>query len=448
MLVPVILSGGAGTRLWPLSRRRQPKQLLALAGDATMFQDTLRRVDGLDDVTLPIVIAAASQQAAIETQLRELGRAASSILLEPCGRNTAPAIAIAALDAQRTIGGDPLLLVLPADHAIADVAAFVAAVNLGRPRAEAGELVTFGITPRQPHTGYGYIRAAGAGVSAVAAFVEKPDLATAQAYVAAGDYYWNSGMFLFRCSRLLAELGAHAPDLIGPCTAALDGATVTETTTALDAAHFERCRSVSVDYAVMEKTAHATVVPLDAGWSDLGSWDALYDQAQAGVPGTVTRGDVLALDAEGCYLDARHGTLAVVGVRDLTVVVTEDAVLVVPRGAGQRVKEVVDALAARESSLLQSHPLQTSTWGSEHALDLVAPGVTRLSLHATADVQRSTGGAHARALTLQAGEVRVVTDAGETTLRPGDSLRLAAGVDYRVVNVTRRQAVLLEIDAT
>lgn len=447
MLVPVILCGGAGTRLWPVSRRRHPKPFAVLGGAATMFEQTVRRVEGIDDVTVPLVVGGADQQVFITEQLRQLGRAALAVLLEPVGRNTAPAIAVAALAAQRTVGADPLLLVLPADHAVQDVAAFEAAVARGRPRAEAGDLVTFGVVPRDPNTGYGYVRAQDPrDVSRVLQFAEKPDAATAAKYLTAGDYFWNSGMFLMRASAFLAELSAHAADMVPPCTAALDQGQVTDAATLLDEDAFARCRSESIDYAIMEKTDRAAVVPLDAGWSDLGSWDALHDNLETDDVGTVVRGDVVAIDVADSYLDARHGTLTAVGVRDLVVVATEDAVLVAPRGQTQRVKEVVKALEDSHPALLDAHPERPQTWGHVHDLGNVAPGVTRLVVRGTCEVSRQTGAAR-RVIVVRRGEARVVDGDDTTTLVAGGAMTIAADRDYTIINAARSDLVVVEIDA-
>ncbi len=411
-----------------------------------MFEQTVRRVEGIDEVTLPLVVGGADQRVFITEQLRQLGHAALSIVLEPVGRNTAPAIAVAALAAQRVVQADPLLLVLPADHAVEDVAAFEAAVARGRPRAEAGDLVTFGVVPRDPNTGYGYVHAADPDeVSRVLQFAEKPDAETAAAYLAAGDWFWNSGMFLMRASAFLDELGKHAADMLAPCTAALDGAEPTEVGMLLAEESFARCRSESIDYAIMEKTDRAAVVPLDAGWSDLGSWDALLDSVPTDDRGVATRGDVIAIDVADAYLDARSGTLTAVGVRDLIVVATEDAVLVAPRGQTQRVKEVVQALEASHPALLQSHPERPATWGHEHDLRAMAPGVVRLVVRGTCEVTRRTG-ASARVLAVRAGDARIVRDDAETSLKAGDALTLPPACDYDIVNVARVDLELVEID--
>ncbi|MCX7054075.1 MAG: mannose-1-phosphate guanylyltransferase/mannose-6-phosphate isomerase, partial [Proteobacteria bacterium] len=319
MLTPLILSGGSGTRLWPLSREMHPKQLLPLIGKRTMLQETAARVSGLPDLAAPIVVCNESHRFMVAEQMRECGTTPQAIILEPIGRNTAPAVAVAALVAldcaRKSKGGneaDPILLVLPADHVIRDVQAFQSAVVAGRTAAAAGKLVTFGVVPDRAETGYGYIRRAkGDGPTyPVQQFVEKPDAAMAQTYVESGEYYWNSGMFMFRARVYLAELKLHAPAMLSACEDAVAAATRDLDFTRLPAAEFGACPSDSIDYAVMERTDSAVVVPLDAGWSDVGSWSALQDALPRDDQGNVVTGDVLLEDSSGCYL---HSTSRLIG---------------------------------------------------------------------------------------------------------------------------------------
>ena len=312
MLIPVILSGGSGTRLWPLSRELYPKQLLPLVGKGTMLQETLARVQGVADVAAPVVVCSEGHRFLVAEQLQSIGVKPRAIILEPVGRNTAPAIAVAAMSA--VAGGeensksqdDAVLLILPADHVIKDVAAFRAAVAVGRAAAEQGKLVTFGVVPHRPETGYGYIRrAAGNGPDfPIAQFVEKPDLATATRYVESKEYFWNSGMFMCRASTVLDELRAHAAEIYQACAQAFTTARRDLDFTRLGAKEFGACPSDSFDYAVMEKTRHGVVVPLDAGWSDVGSWSALHEAIPADASNNVRIGDVLTEDTDGCYLQS------------------------------------------------------------------------------------------------------------------------------------------------
>jgi mannose-1-phosphate guanylyltransferase/mannose-1-phosphate guanylyltransferase/mannose-6-phosphate isomerase len=343
-IVPVILSGGAGTRLWPLSSAERPKQFHRLAGPHSLLQATALRVADPELFAAPLVIASEAHAEAVEAQLAEVQAALASLILEPVGRNTAPAIALAALAA----AADALLLVLPSDHVIADADAFHAAVRIAAPLAGDGWLVTFGIRPDAPETGYGYIQRGepiGAGAFVAARFVEKPDRATAQAWLADGGYDWNGGIFLMRADRYLAELGRQAPDMLAAARAAMAGARHEGERIFPDAAAFAASPAESIDYAVMEKAERVAVVPVAMGWSDVGSWDALHALAERGEDGTVRQGKVLAIDSPGCLVRSDGPRVVTIGVSDLIVVATPDGVLVVPRGQSQRVKEAVEALA-------------------------------------------------------------------------------------------------------
>ncbi len=368
-MIPVILSGGSGTRLWPLSREAFPKQFLALVGSDSMLQATWRRVAPLASGA-PIVVAGEAHRFMVAEQLREAGCDAATILLEPLARNTAPAIAAAALEATRE-GGDPLLLVLPSDHVIADAEAFRAAVRAASASAEAGRLVTFGIVPTGPETGYGYIKAsAGEGVRAVERFVEKPDAATAAAYVASGDYAWNSGMFLFRASAYLAELERHQPAMLAACREALARARRDVDFVRLDATAFAASPSDSIDYAVMEKTAHAAVLAIDAGWNDVGSWAALWQVAEQDGQGNAHHGDVVAEDCRDTLAWGDGRLLALLGLRDVVVVDTADAVLVAHKDRVQDVKGIVAELKRRARPETSLHRKVYRPWGHYDSVDV------------------------------------------------------------------------------
>ena len=369
-MIPVILCGGTGSRLWPLSREAYPKQFLPLAGSQTMLQATALRLDGLANVQAPILVCNETHRFAAAEQLQEVDRAPQSILLEPCARNTAPAIALAALAAVEA-GEDPLLLVLPADHVVADTEGFREAVSAATGLAESGHLVTFGIVPTSPETGYGYIRSGdpvGDGWK-VAEFVEKPDLATAEKYLASGEYNWNSGMFLFRASRYLEELAQHHPDMLEACRAAFAGAARDLDFTRIDADAFSRCPSDSVDYAVMEKTESAAVVPMQAGWSDVGSWSALWELAERDDNDNLLRGDVLAEDASGCLVHGGDRLVGILGVQDLVVVDTDDALMVADKSRVQEVKTLVQRLKASQRSEAENHRKVFRPWGYYDSID-------------------------------------------------------------------------------
>ncbi|WP_164137439.1 mannose-1-phosphate guanylyltransferase/mannose-6-phosphate isomerase [Stenotrophomonas maltophilia] len=364
---PVILSGGSGTRLWPLSREAYPKQFLPLAGELTMLQATWQRIAPLA-ARGPLVIANEEHRFVAAEQLQQVGAEPAAIILEPVGRNTAPAIAVAALEATRD-GADALLLVLPSDHVITDEAAFRSAVQAAAGAAEAGKLVTFGIVPTGPETGYGYIKAAdGQGLRAVERFVEKPDLDTATGYVASGQYYWNSGMFLFKASRYLQELERFQPAMLAGSRQAWQQARRDADFTRLDKDAFTAVPSDSIDYAVMEKTADAVVIPLDAGWNDVGSWTALRDVSQQDGDGNAHQGDVIAIDCRNTYAYAQR-LVALVGLDDVIVVETDDAVLVGKADRMQEVKTVVAQLKAEGRSEATWHRKVYRPWGAYDSID-------------------------------------------------------------------------------
>lgn len=362
-MIPVILSGGSGTRLWPLSRASYPKQFLALAGDRTLLQDTVLRLDGVAEMQAPLLICNEEHRFLVAEQMRGIGCSPRGILLEPVARNTAPAVALAALLADP----DDVLLVLPADHVIAETKVFQAAIAVAVEHATRGELVTFGVVPDRAETGYGYIYAERQQNSREAArverFVEKPDAATAQAYIDSGHYYWNSGMFAFRAGVYLTELGRWRPDILAACEQAMGKVTDDLDFGRVDTAAFTACPAESIDYAVMEHTDKAVMVPLQAGWNDVGSWSALWDLASRCEQGNAVSGDVLAVDTHNSYLHAENRLLATVGVSDLIVVETNDAILVAHRDRVQDVKEVVRQLKDSSRTEADSHRKVFRPWG-------------------------------------------------------------------------------------
>jgi mannose-1-phosphate guanylyltransferase len=378
-LVPVILCGGTGTRLWPLSRASYPKQYWALAGtgDETLLQQTQQRLEGISGLQPPLLICNEDHRFIVAEQMRQIGVTPAGILLEPMGRNTAPAVAVAALQATAA-GEDPLLLVLAADHVIRDAAAFRTTVEAGMAAAEAGQLVTFGIVPTAPETGYGYIEAAqplsggssgsGAGASQepgpIARFVEKPDRATAEGFLATGRFTWNSGMFLFRASAILAELERLAPEVVSACRAALEREATDLDFLRLDREAFATCPNVAIDVAVMEKTDRGAVLALEAGWSDVGSWSALWETADQDADGNVLRGRVLHEHTRNCYLRSEHRLVVGLGVEDLVVVETDDVVLVAHRDRAQDVKSIVGLLEREGAPESKAHRRIYRPWGS------------------------------------------------------------------------------------
>lgn len=374
-MIPVILSGGSGTRLWPLSRAKKPKQFLPLLNDKSMLQNTLLRLKGLPDLAAPMVICNEDHRFMVAEQLREVSTQQADIILEPVGRNTAPAIAVAALKALAN-KQDPLLLVLAADHAIRDIPAFHRAIELATPAALQGKLVTFGIVPSCAHTGYGYIRKAehaeatiAAEVYAVAEFCEKPDLATATSFVNSGQYYWNSGMFLFKASSLLAELQQFAPEIVRCAEQALQQASSDLDFIRLNKDAFANSPSDSIDYAVMEKSDNAVMVALDAGWSDVGSWDALWEVMAKDEQGNACRGDVLLEQCHNSYINAEERLVAVIGLNDVVVVETKDAVLVASKAHIQGVKNIVAKLQSYGRTEVDLHREVFRPWGKYDSVD-------------------------------------------------------------------------------
>jgi len=371
MLLPVIMAGGSGSRLWPLSRQLNPKQFLALTdAQLSMLQSTIRRLDDLE-AGLPLLICNEQHRFLAAEQLRQLGMEQARILLEPVGRNTAPAIALAALQALHD-AEDPILLVLAADHLIQDVDAFHSSIRAAMPFAIDGKLVTFGIVPTHPETGYGYIEKGtglGEGGFAVSRFVEKPSLDLAEQYLASGDYFWNSGMFMFRASRYLNELERHQPAVLSACRQALAAGTQDMHFIRVDAAAFAACPEDSVDYAVMEKTDDAVMVPLDAGWSDIGSWAALWDTSQKDAEGNVFKGDVLGHATRNSFVHADSRLVATLGVEDLVIVETKDAVLVAHKNQVQDVKKLVERIKADNRHEHLNHREVYRPWGEYDAID-------------------------------------------------------------------------------
>ena len=368
MITPVILCGGSGTRLWPLSRELYPKQLLALTSEQTLLQQTATRLSHKKDMTKPLVICNEEHRFLVAEQLRQVTIEPAGIILEPMGRNTAPAVALAAYHASTT-DPDSLLLILPADHLIADVDSFSTAVQQGAPLAQQDKLVTFGIVPQGPETGYGYIEkgeelTAVSGAFAIWQFVEKPDLETAQQYLDSGRFLWNSGMFLLKASAFLNELNQHNKAMAEASQAAYQASQPDLDFLRLDKGRFAACPSDSIDYAVMEKTTNGVVIPVDPGWNDIGSWAALWEVGEQDGNGNVVHGDVLSHDSHNSYLHSSQRLIAAVGVDDLVVVETADAVLVSPKNRVQEVKKIVTLLRDHERSEANLHRRVFRPWGS------------------------------------------------------------------------------------
>ena len=451
-LQPVLLSGGSGTRLWPLSREAYPKQFLPLAGEDTMLQATWLRVAPVAGVAAPIVVAGEDHRFLVAEQLRQVGVAAASIVLEPVGRNTAPAIAAAALQAMAG-GDDPLLLVLPSDHVVRDTDAFRAAVREAGVAADAGALVTFGIVPTSAETGFGYIQAdiggaeAGEGVRRVLRFVEKPDAATAQSYLDAGGYYWNSGMFLVRASRYLEELARFRGDILDGARAAFDKARRDGDFIRLDTDAFAATPAESIDYAVMERTGAAMVLPVDIGWSDVGSWSALWDVAERDADGNARQGDVIAIDSRNSYAYARR-LVALVGVDDVVVVETDDAVLVARKDKVQKVKDVVAQLKQEQRSQAALHREVHRPWGSYDSID-TGPRfqVKRIKVKPGAQLSLQSHTQRAEHWIVVSGTARVTRDHDVFELHANQSTYIPIGAKHRLENPGSEILELIEVQS-
>ena len=436
-LVPVILSGGAGSRLWPASRTTTPKQLLPLVDERTMFLMTVQRTDPLPNAGAPVVVCNEAQRPGIEQELAKTEHADASLILEPTGRNTAPAVAAAALHLVAD-GSDPILFVMPADHVIRDEVAFAAAITLASEFAERGYLLTFGIDPASAETGYGYIRFGAPlaeGVRIVEAFKEKPDAPTATEYLATGRYLWNSGMFMFRASRFLAELEAYAPEVLAAARMAVQNGIRDGNALLLDETAFSASPAISIDYAVMEHTASAAVVPIHTGWSDVGSWAALWELGQADEAGNVLTGDVELVDVHNSYVRAGSRLVGVIGLDDVVVVDTPDAVLVTRRDRSQDVKTIVDRLKESGRSEADTDGTEAHPWGNTATLAATPTcRVMRLEIGPGASAPASFDRHQSVHWIVVEGTAVVRTEGTESRLTQGLAATVAPGAEHRVEN--------------
>jgi mannose-1-phosphate guanylyltransferase/mannose-6-phosphate isomerase len=445
-IVPVILSGGTGTRLWPVSREAYPKQFLPLVGEDTMLQATWKRVAAIAGAA-PIVVANQEHRFMAAEQLRECNAIPQALILEPIGRNTAPAIAIAALQAL-VAHEDALLLVLPSDHVVRDEKAFHDAVQLAAIAADSGKLVTFGIVPTAPETGYGYIKAAsGQGVRAVERFVEKPNLETAEQYVRSGEYFWNSGMFLFKASRYLKELETLQPAILGACRDALEKASRDSDFIRLDAEAFAASPNDSIDYAVMEKTADAAVVPLDAGWNDVGSWSALWEVSDKDASGNACHGDVIAVDCRNSYAYGNR-LIAMVGLDDVVVVETDDAVFVGHKDRVQDVKAIVAQIKRDGRTEAAAHRKVYRPWGAYDSIDNGARfQVKRITVKPGATLSLQMHHHRAEHWIVVSGTAEVTRGEDVILLTENQSTYIPLGVTHRLKNPGKLSLELIEVQS-
>ncbi|WJY14591.1 mannose-1-phosphate guanylyltransferase/mannose-6-phosphate isomerase [Pectobacteriaceae bacterium CE90] len=452
MLLPVIMAGGTGSRLWPMSRELYPKQFLHLHGKSSMLQETVKRLEGLE-VREPVVICNEEHRFLVAEQLRQINRLSQNIILEPIGRNTAPAIALAALNAI-TIGDDPILLVLAADHIIHDTQAFHCAVNKAISYAEENSLVTFGIVPTGAETGYGYIQRGNAvsndsgSLFKVKRFVEKPSQETAESYVSSGEYYWNSGMFMFRAKKYLQELGRYRPDILKACENAIRSAENVGDFIKIDHDIFIDCPDESIDYAVMEKTENAIMVSLNAGWSDVGSWSALWDVSNKDNNNNAIIGDTYLYCTENCYINTDEKLIAAIGVENLVIVNTKDAVLVVNKDKVQDVKKVVEHLKSQCRSEYRKHRETYHPWGRN---DVVVQesrfNVNRITVKPGASFSLQMHHHRAEHWVILSGTARVTIQDRTFLLTENQSTFIPIGSEHMLENSGKIPLELLEIQS-
>jgi mannose-1-phosphate guanylyltransferase/mannose-6-phosphate isomerase len=449
-IIPVILSGGSGTRLWPLSRKQYPKQYLPLVGDNTMLQETILRLNGLDDLSDPIIVCNADHRFLVAEQCQQINITNPTILLEPIGRNTAPAIAAASLQSLKT-SDDAVLLVLSADHVIQDINAFHATINIANEQAQDGKLATFGIVPTDANTGYGYIKSSKTnndGAYKVEEFVEKPDLQTAESYLNHGGYLWNSGMFMFKASILIDGLTTHSPDIVKAVNNSVDSAVRDFDFIRLDGQAFESSPSDSIDCALMEKSDNVVVVPLDAQWNDIGSWSALYDIGTKDSNGNVIKGDVIIQDTTNTYINANHHMVAVIGVDNLIVIDTPDATFIATQDKAQEIKSIVEFLQANGRDEGSVHRKVYRPWGW---YDCIEKGlhfqVKRLHVNPGAKLSLQMHHKRAEHWVVVSGIATAINGEDVLTLTEGESTYIPLGVTHALENRTNEPLEIIEVQS-
>ncbi|MGB7479243.1 MAG: mannose-1-phosphate guanylyltransferase/mannose-6-phosphate isomerase [Burkholderiaceae bacterium] len=449
-VIPVVLCGGSGSRLWPLSRETYPKQFLRLHGEQTLLQQTVGRLDGVAGIGSPILVCNETSRFVAAEQLREIGVEGARILLEPLRRNTAPAIASAALHAMAD-GSDPLLLVLPSDHIIKNRTAFCEALEVACKAAESGDLVTFGVVPRSPETGYGYIHAtvaAGKAAWPVQEFVEKPDRARAEQYVASGDYYWNSGMFVFRASRYLEELNCHQPAIVTACREAVDLAHRDFDFIRLNQRAYASSPDIAIDYAVMEHTDRASMVPLAADWSDIGSWTSVWETAEKDTENNAVCGDVLLQDCSECLVHGTKRLITAIGLRNTIVVETADALLIMDASRAQDTRKLVEKLVGDQRSEAVHHREIFRPWGS---YDSIGTGnrfhVKRITVKQGAKLSLQMHHHRAEHWVVVSGTAKITNGEKEYFLTENQSTYIPLGVVHSLENPGKIPLELIEIQS-
>lgn len=452
MIIPVVLAGGSGTRLWPLSRKHYPKQLIELVNQYSMIQDTVLRLRGCDDMEQPVIICNDEYRFMIAEQMRKINIDPGLIILEPVGRNTASAITVASLMIHAKYD-DPILLVLPADHIIENVTNFHEMIDLGSNAAKKGTLVTFGIIPQGPETGYGYIKQADSvsdftNVFKIDKFVEKPVLKDAKKYVESGKYCWNSGMFMFKASTILEELNKYAPDIVKTCKKAVAKGQEDLDFFRLDKESFEKVPSDSIDYKVMEKTSKGVIIPCDIGWSDIGSFNALYRAQKSDENQNVLNGDILLNNVENCYINAKDKLVAVVGVQDLVIVETKDAVLVAHQDKTQDVKKIVEKLKKNQRQEIIVHSKVYRPWGYYETMDISERfQVKRLTVKPGARLSLQKHYHRAEHWTVVAGSAVITNGDKEMLLNEDQSTYIPIGVVHRIKNPGKIPLEIIEVQS-
>jgi mannose-1-phosphate guanylyltransferase/mannose-6-phosphate isomerase len=449
-IIPVILSGGSGTRLWPLSRKQHPKQYLSLVSDNTMLQETILRLSGLDGLADPIIVCNTEHRFLVAEQCQKIDIKNPMVLLEPIGRNTAPAIAAAALQSLKE-ANDAVLLVLSADHVIQDIKAFHKVINIASKQAQLGKLVTFGIVPTDANTGYGYIKSSKEGIEdvyKVEGFVEKPDLQTAKSYLEQGSYLWNSGMFMFKASSLVGELNKHSPDIISAVRSAVDKAEQDLDFIRLNKTAFSLSPSDSIDCALMEKSDNVMVVPLDAGWNDIGTWNALYDVSDKDNDGNVIKGDVIVQDVVNTYINASHHMVVAIGVDNLIIVDTPDATFVARKDKAQEVKSIVKSLQANGRDEGAMHRKVYRPWGW---YDSIESGeyfqVKRLHVNPGAKLSLQMHNKRAEHWVVVSGTATAINGEEVLTLQKGESVYIPIGTTHSLENKTNESLEIIEVQS-